>query len=158
MRRLALTLAGFALAGSFYLLLIDTVSLPEIYVLIVVALLAAAAFETSREGFPEARFPPRSLARGWRAVVRVPLDTGLLCKEAFAQLRQHKRSRGQFRAVPFRAGTSEHDRGRYALTEIVGSLAPNTIVIGVDADSDLLLVHQLRRIGDRDDIDVLELG
>jgi hypothetical protein len=44
------------------------------------------------------------------------------------------------------------------LTEIVGSLAPNTIVIGVDADSGLLLVHQLRRNGDRDDIDVLELG
>lgn len=159
MRRVAITLAGFALAGSFYLLLIDTVSLPEIYVLIAVALLAAAAFEASREqGFPEARFSPRSLARAWRAVVRVPLDIGLLCKEAFAQLRQHKRSRGQFRAIPFRTGTSEHDRGRYALTEIVGSLAPNTIVIGVDADSDLLLVHQLRRNGDRDDIDVLELG
>jgi hypothetical protein len=31
-------------------------------------------------------------------------------------------------------------------------------VIGVDADSDLLLVHQLSRNGDRHDIDVLELG
>jgi hypothetical protein len=159
MRRLARTLAGFALAGAFYLLLIDTASLPEIYVLIAVALVAAAALEASREqGFPEARFPPRSLARAWRPVVRVPLDAGLLCAEAFAQLVAHKRNRGQFRAIPFRAGSSEHDRGRYALTEIVGSLAPNTIVIGVDADSDLLLVHQLRRIGDRDDIDVLELG
>jgi hypothetical protein len=159
MRRLALMLAGFAFAGAFYLLLVDTTSLPEMYVLIGVALLAAAAFEASREqGFPEARFSPRSLARAWRAVVRVPLDAGVLCTEAFAQLRQRKRSRGQFRAIPFRAGTSEHDRGRHALTEIVGSLAPNTIVIGVDPDSDLLLVHQLRRNGDRDDIDVLELG
>jgi hypothetical protein len=159
MRRLALTLAGFALAGAFYLLLIDTTSSPEIYVLIAVALLAAAAFEASREqGFPEARFRPRSLARAWRAVVRIPLDAGLLCKEAFAQLRQRRRSRGQFRAIPFRAGNGERDRGRYALTEIVGSLAPNTIVIGVDADSDLLLVHQLRRNGDRADIDVLGLG
>jgi hypothetical protein len=159
MRRLALTLAGFVLAGAFYLLLIDTVSLPEIYVLVAVAVLAAAAFEASREqGFPEARLQPRSLARAWRAVARIPLDSGLLCREAFAQLRQRERSRGQFRAIPFTAGTSEHDRGRYALTEIVGSLAPNTIVIGVDADSELLLVHQLRRSGDRHDIDVLELG
>jgi hypothetical protein len=31
-------------------------------------------------------------------------------------------------------------------------------VIGVDTDNDLLLVHQLRRHGDRHDIDVLELG
>jgi len=159
MRRVALTLVGFGLAAAFYLLLIDTVSLPELYVLVAVALLAAIAFEAAREqGFPEARFSLRSLRRSWRAGVRVPLDTGLLCREALAQLTQHKRTRGQFRAVPFRAGPSEDDRGRYALTEIVGSLAPNTIVIGVDAENDLLLVHQLRRNGDRHDIDVLELG
>lgn len=159
MRRLALFLTGFALAGAFYLLLVDTVSLPELYVLAGVALLAALAFVASREqGFPEARFSPRSLARAWRAFAQVPLDTALLCREAVAQLTQRERRRGQFRAVPFKAGPSEHDRGRYALTEIVGSLAPNTIVIGIDADSDLLLVHQLRRNGDRHDIDVLELG
>jgi multisubunit Na+/H+ antiporter MnhE subunit len=159
MRRLALTLAGFTLAAAFYLLLVDTTSLPELYVLVAVALIATVAFEAAREhGFPEARFSLRWLRRSWRAVVRVPLDTGLLCREALAQLTQPRRTRGQFRAVPFKAGTSESDRGRYALTEIVGSLAPNTIVIGVDADSDLLLVHQLRRNGDRHDIDVLELG
>ena len=113
----------------------------------------------SRTRIPRRRgFRCGGCARSWRAVVRVPLDTGLLCREAVAQLTQPKRTRGQFRAVPFKAGTSERDRGRYALTEIVGSLAPNTIVIGVDADSDLLLVHQLRRHGDRHDIDVLELG
>jgi len=159
MRRLALTLAGFTLAAAFYLLLVDTTSLPELYVLVAVALIATVAFEAARErGFPEARFSLRWLRRSWRAVVRVPLDTGLLCREALAQLTQPRRTRGQFRAVPFKSGTSESDRGRYALTEIVGSLAPNTIVIGVDADSDLLLVHQLRRNGDRHDIDVLELG
>ena len=159
LRRLALTLAGFAFAGAFYLLLVDTTSLPEIYVLIGVALIAAVAFEASREqGFPEARGSLRTLPRAWRAVARVPLDAVLLCREALAQLLQRKPRRGRFRAVPFKAGSSEHDRGRYALTELVGSLAPNTIVIGVDADSELLLVHQLRRNGDRHDIDVLELG
>jgi hypothetical protein len=159
MRRLALTLAGFVFAGGFYLLLVDTTSLPELYVLVGVALIATIAFEAAREqGFPEARFSLRWLSRAWRAVARVPLDAGLLCREAIAQLAQRKQERGQFRAVPFRAGTSEQDRGRYALTEIVGSLAPNTIVIGIDADGDLLLVHQLRRNGDRHDIDVLELG
>ncbi|HET7050845.1 MAG TPA: hypothetical protein VFI54_21445 [Solirubrobacteraceae bacterium] len=159
MRRLAVTLAGFALAGAFYLLLVDTTSLPELYVLVGVALIATIAFETAREqGFPEARFSLRWLSRAWRAVARVPLDSGVLCREALAQLVQRKRRRGQFRAVPFKAGTSERDRGRYALTEIVGSLAPNTIIIGIDADSDLLLVHQLRRNGDRHELDVLELG
>jgi hypothetical protein len=159
MRRLAIALAGFAFAGAFYLLLVDTTSLPELYVLLGVALIATIAFEAAREqGFPEARFSLRWLSRAWRAAARVPLDTGLLCREVLGQLTHPKRTRGQFRAVPFKAGTSEEDRGRYALTEIVGSLAPNTIVIGIDADSDLLLVHQLRRNGDRHDIDVLELG
>jgi multisubunit Na+/H+ antiporter MnhE subunit len=159
MRRLALTLAGFVFAGAFYLLLVDTTSLPELYALVAVALIATIAFEAAREqGFPEARFALRWLTRAWRAVAQVPLDAGLLCREAVAQLVRHKRRRGQFRAIPFKAGSSEQDRGRYALTEILGSLAPNTIVIGVDADSDLLLVHQLRRNGDRHDIDVLDLG
>ena len=159
MRRLALTLAGFALAGAFYLLLVDTTSLPELYVLAGVALIAAVAFEASREAcFPEARISARWLTRSWRAVVRIPADAALLCAELIAQLVQQRPRRGQFRAVPFKAGTTEHDRGRYALTEIIGSLAPNTIVIGVDPDSELLLVHQLRRNGDRQDIDVLELG
>jgi hypothetical protein len=159
MRRIAITLAGFALAGGFYLLLVDTTSLPELCVLVAVALLAAVAFETSREqGFPEARFSPAWLKRGWRAIVRVPVDAAVLCREAIAQLRHRERVRGEFRAVPFRSGESEHDRGRLALTEIVGSLAPNTIVIGIDPDTELLLVHQLRRSGSRDQLDVLELG
>ena len=73
MRRVALTLVGFSLAAAFYLLLVDTVSLPELYVLVAVALLAAIAFEAAREqGFPEARFSLRSLRRSWRAGVRVP--------------------------------------------------------------------------------------
>jgi Na+/H+ ion antiporter subunit len=159
MRRIRHTFTGFALAGAFYLLLVDTTSLPELYVLIGVALVAGFAFEASREqGFPEARFSPRWFKRAWRAVVRVAPDAVLLCGEVIAQLRRHKRARGQFRAIPFKAGTSEDDRGRVALTEIAGSLAPNTIVIGVDGDTDLLLVHQLRRKGGREDIDVLGLG
>jgi hypothetical protein len=57
MRRLGLTLAGFTLASAFYLLLVDTTSLPELYVLVAVALIATVAFEAAREhGFPEARF------------------------------------------------------------------------------------------------------
>ncbi|HEY1511335.1 MAG TPA: hypothetical protein VGF93_20170 [Solirubrobacteraceae bacterium] len=159
MRRIAITLAGFALAGGFYLLLVDTTSLPELCVLVAVALLSAVAFEASREqGFPEAQFSAAWLKRGWRAIVRVPVDAAVLCREAIAQLRHRERVRGEFRAVPFRSGDSEQDRGRLALTEIVGSLAPNTIVIGVDPDTELLLVHQLRRSGGREQLDVLELG
>jgi hypothetical protein len=158
MRRVAITLVGAALAGAAYLLLVDTTSLPELYALAAVALLAGIAFEASREqGFAEARVSPRWLARAWRAVARVPLEIALLCREAIEQLLHRKRVRGEFRAIPFRGGEGEEDRGRFALSEIVGSLAPNTIVIGIDPDSELLLVHQLRRKGGADELDVLGL-
>jgi hypothetical protein len=158
MRRVAVTLAGFAFAGAFYLLLIDTTSLPELYVMVAVALIAAFAFGASREqGFAEARISPSWLTNTWRAVARIPAESLLLCREAVAQLGHRKRARGEFRAIAFRGGEEEADRGRFAITEVVGSLAPNTIVIGIDPDSELLLVHQLERKGGPDEMDVLGL-
>jgi hypothetical protein len=159
MNRIALMLVGFVLAGAFYLVLVDTTSLPELYVLIGVGLLGGIAFGASREdGFPEGRFSASWFKRAWRPLVRVPLDAGLLCVEAVAQLFTYRRARGSFRAIPFKGGDSEEDRGRFALTDIFGSLAPNTIVIGIDPEKDLLLVHQLRPRGGREDIDPLGLG
>lgn len=158
MRRVGIALAGFAFAGAFYLLLVDTTSLPEIVALIVFALLAATAFEASREqGFPEARISASWLTGTWRAVARVPSDGLLLCRHAIAQLLHPRGERGEFRAIPFAGGHTERDRGRFAITEIVGSLSPNTIVIGVDPDSERLVVHQLERNGGADELDVLGL-
>jgi hypothetical protein len=151
---------GLALGGAFYLLLIDTTSSPELYAGIGAMLLAGAAFEVSREqGFSEAALSPRWLLRGGRVLWRVPAQILIVCGQAFAQLLDHKPTRGRLRAVPFRAGgEGSHDAGRRALTEALGSLTPNTIVIGIDRDRDLLLVHQLRVRGGREELDQLELG
>jgi hypothetical protein len=82
-----------------------------------------------------------------------------LCRVAIAQLRHPQPTRGVFRAVPFRSGDDEaREGGRRALAESFGSLAPNTIVIGVDPERELLLGHQLRPGGGAEAIDVLELG
>ena len=158
MRRVAIALAGFAFAAAFYLLLVDTTSLPELVALVVIALLATIAFEASREqGFPEARISASWLAGTWRALARVPSDSLLLTRLAIAQLLHPRGRRGELRAIHFAGGDTESDRGRFALTEIVGSLAPNTIVIGVDPESERLLVHQLERKGGDDELDVLGL-
>jgi hypothetical protein len=160
MRRLGLALIGFAIGGAFYLLLIDTPNVVEVYALAGVALLAGAGFVISREqGFPEATINPRWLSRSWRVVASVPVNVMLLCWDAAAQLLQRRRTRGVFRAVPFKAGGElPADVGRRALAEALGSIAPNTIVIGIDPDRDLLLVHQLHRQGGREQLDVLGLG
>jgi len=152
---------GFVFAGALYLLLIDTVSLPELYAGVAAALLAAIGFEVSREqGFAEVSAAPAWLLRGWRAIARVPGDVAQVSLVALAQLARPRQQRGALRAVPFDFGAhdSRRDAGRRALAEALGSLAPSTIVIGVDPERDLILAHELRADGRAGDVDVLGLG
>ncbi len=159
-RRAWLLLLGGAIGGGFYLLLIDTTQLPELLVLGGTALACGIAFELARQqGFVEARVLPWWALRAWRLVWKIPSDIAIVCAEALAQLVHPRRERGTLRAVPFAAtDDSAGDSGRRAIAEILGSVAPNTIVIGIDTDRGLLLVHQLRRQGAAGELDVTGLG
>jgi hypothetical protein len=156
----AWVIAG-ALAGGLYLLLIDTTSLPELLVLAGAAAIAATGFELAREqrtaGGLTARL--RWLATVYRPLLKVPSDVAVVSLIAFRQLVRPRQANGTFRAVPFHCGP-EHDieTGRKALAESLGSFAPNTIIVGVDVDSELILGHQLRPTGGQEAIDVLGLG
>ena len=109
---------GSALGAAFYMVLIDTIDLPELYAGIGAVLLAGAAYEAARrQGVAEARVSLRWVSRSWRVIASIP---------------------GQIAWVSWQA--------------------PNTIVIGIDGERDLLLVHQLHRSGGREQLDVLELG
>jgi hypothetical protein len=163
LRRLKAPL-GFIIAvvigGGFYLQLIDTTSLPELYVLAGVALACGIGFQLAREqGFVEARIVPWWLLRSWRLLWRIPSDIAVLCWEAVDQLVRPRRRRGVFRATRFTAtDETPGDVGRRALAETVGSISPNTIIVGVDTERKLLLTHQLRRHGPPEDLDVTRLG
>lgn len=160
-KRLRSLLIGFVFAGALYLLLIDTLDLPELYAGAAAALLAAMGYEASREqGFPEVLLGPRTLVRAVRGFARVPGDIVRVSLAILEQLAHPRRERGQLRAVPFAFGEADspRDATRRMLAEAAGSLAPNTIIIGVDPDSDLLLAHQLRRSGGAEAIDVVRLG
>jgi hypothetical protein len=160
LRRASVWAAGWLLSGALYLLLIDNPDLPELLVGAGAATLAALGFELAREQYIAAESVRLSwLVRVVRPLRRVPPDTVALCRVAIAQLRHPQPTRGVFRAVPFRSGDDEaREGGRRALAESFGSLAPNTIVIGVDPERELLLGHQLRPGGGAEAIDVLELG
>lgn len=162
-RRLKAPLTIFVaivVGGGFYFQLIDTTSLPELYLLAGVALVCAVAFELAREqGFVEARVLPWWLLRSWRLLWKIPGDISIVCWEALAQVVRPRAARGVFRATAFGAtAETASDTGRRALAETVGSLAPNTIIVGVDAQRGLLLTHQLRRHGPPEDLDVTRLG
>lgn len=151
---------GALLGGAFYFLLIDTTSLPELYALAGVAVACGLALALARgQGFVEARILPRWLLASWRVLGKIPGDLAIVCWEALAQLVRPRPTRGQFRAARF-AATEEtpDDTGRRAIAETLGSFAPNTIVVGVDPERGLLLVHQLRPQGGADELDAMRLG
>lgn len=159
MRRLTSIALGTALAAGLYMVLIDSVSLPELYAMAGIVLLGGLGFAAShQQGFAEGTLRLRWLLAAWRPVISVPRHLGQVTAEAVAQLFHRRSTVGVFRAIPYAGGDSPHDVGRYALSEALGSLAPNTIVIGVDPDRQLLLVHQLHRSGGAEELDVLRLG
>ena len=153
--------AAFVFAGAFYLLLIDTTSSPELYAgaaaTLLAALVCALANRRGLRGVRPLRVP---VARLVKAVDQIPGDIFWVSVAAVAQAVSPRRARGVLRAVPFAFGEADDggDMARRALAEAIGSLAPNTIVIGVDEERNLILVHQLRRSGGRDRVDVLGLG
>jgi hypothetical protein len=84
------------------------------------------------------------LRRAWRPVARVPVDLALVVAAIVAQVARPKAERGRLRALHFDPrGDDPEDHGRRALAEALGSLAPNTYVIGIDDRRRVILVHQL---------------
>jgi hypothetical protein len=159
MRSLRTYVWAFALAAGFYLLLIDTVDLPELLAMLAICAVAAGAYLIARhERVGEATIQGRWLLGAGRPVATIPRQVLWVSVEAIGQLLRPRASRGRFRAVSFATPDGAETIGRVALAEGFGSLAPNTIVIGVDEEQGLLLVHQLRVSGGRDELDVMRLG
>lgn len=151
---------AWVLAGALYLLLIDVTDLPELIVGAGAAAIAATAFELAREERIAGLVRPRLswLVRAHRPLLKVPVDVAALSVVAVRQLVRPRPVNGVFRAVPFRCTNEEHEFGRLALAESLGSFAPNTIIVGVDLERQLILGHQLRPGGGAESIDVLGLG
>lgn len=151
---------GFALAAPLYLVLIDIAELPELLVGAAAALLAAVGFALVREQeVAGASADPRWLLRLYRPLLQAPLDVAHVCAALAAQLAHPRAVHGRFWAAPFRAaGETPRATGRRAAAEAFGSFAPNTIVVGVDTQRNLILAHKLRGPGDPESIDLLGLG
>jgi hypothetical protein len=160
MRRLFAWSLGWVFAGALYLLLIDITDLPELIVGAGAAALAATGCELAREQKVAGEsIRLRWLARAYRPLLKVPADVWHVSRAAIVQLVRRDAVVGQFRAVPFRCGEDELLKsGRHGLAEGFGSLAPNTIIVGIDSERELILAHQLRQSGGREAVDLLELG
>ena len=159
---------GFLFAGGVYLLLIDTTSLPELYTGAAITLFAVLALAAARaHGLAEASIAWPLLLRAWRVLARVPLDIVVVSFAALAQLVRPAQRRGRFVATPFAEASPRGERdgapharniGQRALAEALGSLAPNTIVLGIDTSRRLIIAHQLRADAEPAALDPLDLG
>jgi multisubunit Na+/H+ antiporter MnhE subunit len=149
--------AWWAALMVLYLALVDTRQYPELVLGGVVAAVGATAARAVRNARPLPPLPLRTLARHLPgALLRLILDTAIVFRFAARRLRGST-SRGTLIAVPFRSGgDGAEDVARRALTESLGSMGPNQIVIGIDRERNLLVVHQLARDPER--ADLLELG
>jgi multisubunit Na+/H+ antiporter MnhE subunit len=157
--------AGIALAtwislAAVWMLLVDNESLPELLVGAGVVCIATAGSELVRaQRIAEVRFRAPWLLRLWKPLARIPLDVGIVMWELVRQLVQRRPERGSLRALRFRASAeTAGDNGRRALAELAGSMAPNTIVVGVDTRRNLILAHQLKPTADAESsLDPLDL-
>lgn len=142
-RRLALAavlIAWWALLGGMWMLLVDTVSTAEVLGAVAASLLAALATRLVFGGVDAMR-PAASLAVALaRQLGRVPADLWLLAL-ALRRALGGRRRPGRFHELALELPASARGDGRRSAIELIGSLAPNTIVLGVDERR--VIVHQL---------------
>lgn len=152
--------AGWVAAGALYLLLIDTTVLPELLVGAGAAVLAATGLELAREqALVGESVRPRWLTRLHRPLLTVPKDIAIVTLMALRAVVHRPDSMGTFRVVPFaETEDGQYQSGRQALAQAAGSLAPNTFVVGIDEEREVILAHQLRRTEGRRAIDPMGLG
>lgn len=148
-----------------WMALIDTREPAQVYAGLIVAAIATLGSElVRRQGIARTRVRARWLLRLYRPLLSVPRDLGRLTVAALAALRPGAQPvAGRFRTLPFKAASGPEGRGREALAELAGSFSPNTLVVGLDRERGVLLVHQLvpeerDREKARRAIDPLELG
>jgi multisubunit Na+/H+ antiporter MnhE subunit len=138
-------LVWWALLTALWLALVDTVVVPELVAGAVGAAIAATGAVLVR-GRRAVLLRPRAawLPGGLRALGRFGPD---LLKLATALWRRGVRrgdERGRLVEVPYGAvGDDPEAAAHRALTEALGSFSPNGIVVDVDRDRRVLLVHEL---------------
>jgi multisubunit Na+/H+ antiporter MnhE subunit len=158
-RQLGGSVAWWAVLFAFWLLLVDTVKLAELAAGAIAAALGAAVAALTAGGAgarPRARLA--WLARAPAALARLPLDSGLLVVALWRRLGRRRRVSGSFRAIRFQGGARDgHSVARRAAAKWLDSLGPNSYVVSIDEERDVMLVHQLVPPDDAASADPMEL-
>jgi multisubunit Na+/H+ antiporter MnhE subunit len=124
---------------------VNTFAAPEVFAGLFAAAIAATAAELVREQ-DLVHFRPqlRWLLRARKLPSAVLVDCWIVLNALWRHLTGRQPIRGTFIAVPFAPGGDDPEAAaRRALYVTAISLTPNTYVVGIDRDNDVMLVHQL---------------
>jgi hypothetical protein len=138
------------LLAALWLALVDTVVGPELVSGAVAAAIAATAAVLVR-GQRRLLLKPRGawLRGAWRPLRGTVTDLGPLVHVLWRRGIRRADERGETFELPYAAVAEEPEAAAHrVLTEALGSVAPNTIVVTVDRERRTMLVHQLVPTGD----------
>jgi multisubunit Na+/H+ antiporter MnhE subunit len=143
-RRAGFWVAWYVAMVVLWLAFADTLAWEEVTAGLVAAAIAATAAELVRsQELVRFHLDPRWLRSLPQLPWQVVRDTWLLT----AALWRHGTGRpvqGRFRVVPFPSEADDaSSAGRRALVTALVSVAPNTVVVGVEGSEGEMLVHQL---------------
>jgi multisubunit Na+/H+ antiporter MnhE subunit len=143
-RRVAFWIAWYVPLVVLWLAFVDTLAWEEVAAGLVAAAIAATAAELVRsQDLFRFRMDPRWLRDLHLLPWQVLRDCWLLTVALWRHCTGHP-VRGVFRVVPFPSEADDaRSAARRALVTVVGSVAPNTVVVGVEGAEGEMLVHQL---------------
>jgi hypothetical protein len=139
-------LIWFVLLYALYLLLADNPVLPELATGVVAAAIGATGAVVVRAQRPRLLRPrPRMLEGAWKPLLGIFGDLLPLTRVLIERGILRRRTESRLEETPFSAlSDSGEDAAERALAEALGSLAPNTIVVGLDHERGVLVTHRLR--------------
>jgi multisubunit Na+/H+ antiporter MnhE subunit len=140
----------WVLLVALWLALVDTVVLPELVAAVVAAAIAATGAVLVRAQRRVLLRPDPAWLRGaWRPLLGTVTDLRPLLRVLWRRGIRRRDERGALLEVPYAAVEDDPRAAAHrALTEALGSLAPNTFVVDIDRDRRVMVVHQLEPTAD----------
>jgi multisubunit Na+/H+ antiporter MnhE subunit len=147
MRRVVSLVVWWALLVCLWALYAGTTTRIEILAGLGAAAIGAAAADVVRsQNLFRFEIDKPWLPRAWKTLPQIVFDFGLVTWELVRALAARRRVSGAYVAVPFPAGNPALGvhRWRRAYATTLGTMTPNGIVVDIDPETDLALMHSIR--------------
>jgi multisubunit Na+/H+ antiporter MnhE subunit len=148
-RRVRAWLAWWVVLMGFWVAVDDSIGLAEVGAGAGAAALGAlvaelAGHQAATRFRPRPQSPASAVSEAVKLPGQVARDTVIVFAALWRRLLTGEQPASGFRELPVRPGDAgNEDVTRRVLLVGANSLAPNTFVLGIDADRDVMVVHQL---------------